>query len=754
MRQAAISVAILSWFLTAGHPAHSQTNSLRDLIHDDFVVGASIYPQQVWQSPLVQQIATEIDPELKFDDEFQQLTQRMGFDPREIVEAAVLMDSDMLHQMFGISSSELEQDPFASEVMVENFKQIAIACHNYHDTFKSFPPDGPSTAVKGELSWRVHILPFLDQQALYDQFHLEEPWDSEHNRSLIDKMPKVFKTPGMQQPGETTLLRFTKEMSGPSGKGGVRFRDITDGTTNTLMAVVAGADKSQPWTQPDDLQWQAGPAANSLGKISDSFFAIFCDGSVSEILADVQPETFRRMVHRGDSLPLDDREGRFIEFRKRKPHRPLALILKSATEVNAQRLLALFAGKESPDEHSQVGESSIITRQGVSLVVIDPKTVLVGPKDLVPKLLTEKSLPKGIVASRLRANSGDIDLLGIADLRDMQVLRNKLATLNPMSGLIESVEAVEFKFDVAGTEPDLLIARVVMSDADAAERLNTLLSGLVQMQKFQMVQANERPGNGEPNMLQPAIDMIDQLSITNADKLVTIRFPKPKDVPELIEQLKPGLAMASRLIQQSREIRSRFQRSHHLKQIALAMHNYHDKNRSFPRHDGDGAGQKMGLSWRVHLLPQLGYGPLYDQFNFDQPWDSEHNRKLIQQMPPLFKVAGVSQPGHTSVHVFTGPKTPFGNKYQPVRFRDIIDGTSYTILAIQAGPSTAHPWTKPGGLQFDGSNAIEVLGDVGDLLTFSMMDGSVHSFEKPTIAQQLPLLIMHQDQTPVSLPGR
>ena len=94
---------------------------------------------------------------------------------------------------------------------INNLKQIGLAMHNYHARHKTFPPaytvdkDG-----KPLLSWRVLILPYLEQDALYKEFHLDEPWDSEHNRALIDRMPTTYLCPGGSSKradrGKTTYL--------------------------------------------------------------------------------------------------------------------------------------------------------------------------------------------------------------------------------------------------------------------------------------------------------------------------------------------------------------------------------------------------------------------------------------------------------------------------------------------------------------------------------------------------------------------
>src|SRR5690606_10896708 len=91
------------------------------------------------------------------------------------------------------------------------------------------------------LSWRVHILPFLGEQSLYDQFHLDEPWDSPHNTRLIARMPEVYRCPGADRDegGTTTYLVPRGEGTIFPGARGVPPEEITDGTSNTLLVVDA-----------------------------------------------------------------------------------------------------------------------------------------------------------------------------------------------------------------------------------------------------------------------------------------------------------------------------------------------------------------------------------------------------------------------------------------------------------------------------------------------------------------------------------
>ena len=80
---------------------------------------------------------------------------------------------------------------------------------NYHDANKHFPAAAiRSKDGKPLLSWRVALLPMMEHEKLYDQFHLDEPWDSEHNKKLIDKMPAMYRSPKsrLKAPGMTNYV--------------------------------------------------------------------------------------------------------------------------------------------------------------------------------------------------------------------------------------------------------------------------------------------------------------------------------------------------------------------------------------------------------------------------------------------------------------------------------------------------------------------------------------------------------------------
>lgn len=192
------------------------------------------------------------------------------------------------------------QEAAARTVSANNLKQIAIAFHNYHDTFGALPThaiyskDGKTPL----LSWRVAILPYIEHQDLYKEFKLDEPWNSEHNKKLIAKMPKLYEAPvaAKKKDGETYYQVFTGPDTVFNGAKKMKFTDIADGTSNTLLA--AEAKDSVIWTKPDDLTVPKDkdklPAVG--GFFSNGFNVLFCDGSVRFVSLKVSPELFRSII--------------------------------------------------------------------------------------------------------------------------------------------------------------------------------------------------------------------------------------------------------------------------------------------------------------------------------------------------------------------------------------------------------------------------------------------------------------------------
>ncbi len=188
----------------------------------------------------------------------------------------------------------------------DNSKRIALAMRCYESEHKHLPaaemlgPDGKTVH-----SWRVAILPYLDQQELYDQYRLTEPWDSPHNKTLTAKMPAIYR--GSSAPAESTNSGFYV-FTGPAavfdGKTKPRIEDVRDGTSQTVMVIEAKRDT--PWTKPEDIPFSADQPVPVLKGHQGGNIVTFCDGAAMFITHDSQKTLFKQLI--------TSRGGEKVEF--------------------------------------------------------------------------------------------------------------------------------------------------------------------------------------------------------------------------------------------------------------------------------------------------------------------------------------------------------------------------------------------------------------------------------------------------------
>jgi hypothetical protein len=230
------------------------------------------------------------------------------------------VDGDMLNVSVTVPKAAVDLAKTLGEIEAKqatvrnNARQIAIAVHNHHDVNNKFPFPGIVAEADGKplLSWRVAILPYIEQQALYDQFKLDEPWDSEHNKALAEQMPEIFKVSEGAKPGHTAFLAVSGEGMIVDGAKERKFSDVTDGTSNTVWLVTVKPEHAVPWTKPDDLQVDPADVAmavQKLGGMSGGFIAGFVDGGVRVIDPEnLSPETFKKLVQIADGQTINPAE--------------------------------------------------------------------------------------------------------------------------------------------------------------------------------------------------------------------------------------------------------------------------------------------------------------------------------------------------------------------------------------------------------------------------------------------------------------
>ena len=191
-----------------------------------------------------------------------------------------------------------------------NLKQIAIGLQNYHDVYGTFPPAYLADANgKPMHSWRVLILPYIEQQSLYARYNFDEPWDGPNNRLLATQMPMAYRCPSDPAGGVTTNYAA---ITGPGtvfhGASGSSIASITDGTSNTLM--IAESTAGINWMEPRDLDVSqmsfginGGPAEISSHHPGGAQ-AAFADGSVRFLSQAVNGQLLRSLTTKAGSEPV------------------------------------------------------------------------------------------------------------------------------------------------------------------------------------------------------------------------------------------------------------------------------------------------------------------------------------------------------------------------------------------------------------------------------------------------------------------
>jgi prepilin-type processing-associated H-X9-DG protein len=141
----------------------------------------------------------------------------------------------------------------------DHVRELSKAVRRYDSLNHSLPPAYTTDADgKPLLSWRVLLLPYLDEAALYDQFRLDEPWDSPHNRALAARMPRVYRCPSdcNVNSQETSYVLITGRGTAFEGAQAVKFRDLERGTLNTVF-FAESSESGIIWTEPRDVDVSA-----------------------------------------------------------------------------------------------------------------------------------------------------------------------------------------------------------------------------------------------------------------------------------------------------------------------------------------------------------------------------------------------------------------------------------------------------------------------------------------------------------------
>ncbi|MBX9582899.1 MAG: DUF1559 domain-containing protein [Gemmataceae bacterium] len=432
---------------------------------------------------------------------------------------------------------------------------------------------------------------------------------------------------------------------------------------------------------------------------------------------------------------------------------PLAVILAFSAPVDPVRFRQ--ANLPAADQLTTNGKEYWVARGGLAAHFATDRTVILGTNQAVKALLDKPAAADGPLAPALKlAAGGGRHLVGGLNLAAVPLppdLRRQLPAevaplLNARAVTVGLVVGSGSRFDLRASYADDKAAAEAEAAARAAAKLGR--DKLAEAKKKLEEAVKGRPDRPVP---RPAEDLPEALggvaglgALNMLDEWLA-DLPLRREGNELTASVTTGAAGGAYLglapvavglllpaVQKVRESAARVSDSNNLKQIGLAFHAYHDTTGKFPgpvwgMENGRPAA-KPGLSWRVALLPFLEQLPLYEQFKLNEPWDSDHNKKLIPLMPKVYLTPRApAEPGMTYYKVFVGGGAAFDPDPKKARnLAGFTDGLSNTILVAEGGEPVV--WTKPDDFAFDPKGPLPDLTLAGSrVINVLLADGSVRT---------------------------
>ena len=460
-----------------------------------------------------------------------------------------------------------------------------------------------------------------------------------------------------------------------------------------------------------------------------------------------------------DNIGLSPKDCESIKFISAMPGPagPMAaLVVKMTQDFSVSDLNPQLIGDGSMIDVDGKQCISIPGSPGVVIHQFDSKTAILATQDWLDNVIAVAAgNPNGALANLAdkATHSGQLTaLVAIEPVRPiingfLQSINNQIPPpFVEFTRIPDLLDAVLIRIDLEDQEDGLNLT-LLARDEEAAKELQTIVvNGLNfgrQIAMAQMAQGLQ----GENELMQEATQ---QYANRIADAMIEQLTPKRTGRRlSLSASMSGGIATPAVLtalllpaVQSARFAARRTSSMNDMKQIGLAMHNYHDVFRSLPvnaqHRDADG---KPFLSWRVHILPFIEQQALYEKFKLDEPWDSDHNIKLLEQMPDMYKHKNVPlPPGFTIYQAATGDELMF--KPDAVTgFRDILDGLSNTIMVFESNADNAVEWTKPADVEIDLDNPLAVMADYGQAFNALYGDGSVRGIPRTIDAADLKALL-------------
>lgn len=421
------------------------------------------------------------------------------------------------------------------------------------------------------------------------------------------------------------------------------------------------------------------------------------------------------------------------------------LAAETIADVDLTKLLALLDAP--PDAVDVEGLSAYVLPDppGTLLHQVDPRTVIAASGNWLPQVInaTNGTGQLASLAANVPRQPGVTLIAALKPVRPMisgiaqQQAQQLPPALQPLGRLPELVDALLVNVNIVNMGAGLRITMLCADDGSATEVEQILVDALAFGKELGIAQAKQAAASSQESeiVVKATLQYIDRIAAKFSTMLTPTRSGRrvmmnvQSDASVASIGVMAGLLLPA--VQASREAARRMSASNNLKQIMIAMHNYHDANGHLPAPAITDANGKPLLSWRVALLPYLEQQALYEQFRLDEPWDSDHNMPLSQTLPSVYVDPSVPlSPGYTVFHAAVGDGLALMPGDQN-KFANFTDGLSNTIMIYESSRDESVPWSKPADAEIDLNAPLATMGNTHPGgFQVGIADGSVRFITK------------------------
>lgn len=655
-----------------------------------------------------------------------------------------------------IKEQPINEQPNEQANEQEKAKQQLSTISQALQAFRTALAKNPSLGQQHpQLSCRVHLLPYLGAEDLYKKFNLNEAWDSPNNFALLPEMPQVYRFGSSLGRTRFCLSSFSKREQISEFQLSQLIDPNLDDPNLTPVLYFTAPHISNYWTRPDPYVLQPHDnISTALGWNKDhSVTAFTLSGNPIALPGNLHSSKVTALIS-WFGKEVFDLDAALAEPEKRlhvkvnsQPATPIAGLISLPAEAQAIKLsteptvsptaqdqarlqklaLAILnfesAFRKSPTQlKTSTGLVSGLSWRVHILPYLDQvalyeKFVLDEPWDSPANIEAAKTMPAIFGSSQ----TNKTDVLTFKGKGAILDAKNWMASCTDgLNNTIMLVQVPEHRL-VPWTKPDDIELDESLEIGKLADKQPTLLVAL---------------GDG---LIMPLATKLPNavfvaMTTSNGNELIDAATVRRLSLNML------GQPHCSILQKPMLE-------SNRLKNIGLAMHNYESAMKIFPpgrgfNSNGAPPPETYCLSWRVHILPFLGYQALYSQFRLNEPWDSWHNKQLINLMPDVFRdEEDASNSNTTRIQVAMGAGTAFREIGDAPKFQSITDGPSNTLMVLIAPKSRAVPWTQPSDYEVDLAKADFKEFRTNEGLPFATFDGAVYRAAPDFDSEKLKALI-------------